>query len=238
MRPLLRVSTVLVCLVAGVAAASAQVPGLTMPPSGDNQRSGVTQHIGPVVVTIDYSSPNVHGPDGEDRAGKIWGDLVPYGMATLGYGTCGADCPWRGGANENTVFAVSHDVEIEGQKLPAGRYGLHFIPGADDVDGDLLEELHGVGQLLLRREGGSAARHGDSGEGRVHRVPDLRVHRPAARSRPGRPAVGTPAGAVDHSGARRHDPVGRGDAAGDAERARRSRGCTSRRRRSSACRTR
>jgi tetratricopeptide (TPR) repeat protein len=52
-------------------------------------------------------------------------------MATLGFGTCGAECPWRGGANENTVFAVSHDVEIEGKTLPAGRYGLHFIPGAE-----------------------------------------------------------------------------------------------------------
>ena len=40
-------------------------------------------------------------------------------------------CPWRGGANENTVFSVSHDVEIERQRLPAGRYGLHFIPGPD-----------------------------------------------------------------------------------------------------------
>jgi hypothetical protein len=131
MRQLLRASILIACFAVGVASASAQVPGLTMPPSGDNQRSSVTQHIGPVVVTIDYSSPNVHAPDGEDRAGKIWGGLVPYGMATLGYGTCGANCPWRGGANENTVFAVSHDVEVEGQKLPAGRYGLHFIPGAD-----------------------------------------------------------------------------------------------------------
>lgn len=128
---LLHLTFVLVGLAAGVTTAAAQVPGLTMPPAGDNQRSAVTQHVGPVVVTIDYSSPDVHGPGGEDRAGKIWGGLVPYGMATLGYGTCGAECPWRGGANENTVFAVSHDVEIEGQKLPAGRYGLHFIPGPE-----------------------------------------------------------------------------------------------------------
>ena len=94
--------------------ASAQVPGITLPPSGENQRSVVTQYIGPVAVTIDYHSPNVHGPGGEDRTGKIWGVLVPYGMATLGFGTCGDHCPWRGGANQNTVFSVSHDVEIEG----------------------------------------------------------------------------------------------------------------------------
>ncbi|MBL8234938.1 MAG: hypothetical protein JNL98_40935, partial [Bryobacterales bacterium] len=37
-------------------AAWGQFPGLTMPPSGDNQRASVTQFIGPVKVTIDYSS--------------------------------------------------------------------------------------------------------------------------------------------------------------------------------------
>ena len=28
-------------------------------------------------------------------------------MASLGFGTCGDQCPWRGGANENTVFTTS-----------------------------------------------------------------------------------------------------------------------------------
>src|SRR6185295_10706293 len=64
--------------------------------------------------------------------GKIWGGLVPYGMANLGFGSCGDQCPWRGGANENTVFTTSHDVKIQGQPLPAGTYGLHFIPGAEE----------------------------------------------------------------------------------------------------------
>lgn len=112
--------------------ASAQFGGLTMPPSGDNQYSSVTQGIGPVRVNITYNSPDIHGPQGEDRRGKIWGALVPYGLADLGFGTCGKDCPWRGGANENTVFTVSHDVTVEGQPLPAGTYGLHFIPAADE----------------------------------------------------------------------------------------------------------
>jgi hypothetical protein len=49
-------------------------------------------------------------------------------MSDLGFNSC-KECPYRGGANENTVFAVSHDVKIQGQPLPAGRYGLHFIPG-------------------------------------------------------------------------------------------------------------
>jgi hypothetical protein len=112
--------------------AAAQFSGVTLPPDGDNQKSSVTQHIGLVKVTIDYSSPDVHAPDGSDRAGKIWGGLVPYGLANLGFGTCGDDCPWRGGANENTVFTTSHDVQVQGQALPAGSYGLHFIPGPDE----------------------------------------------------------------------------------------------------------
>ena len=119
---------VLVCLLAISATAVFAQPGLTLPPSGDNQRASVTQWIGPVKVTIDYSSPDVTGPSGEDRTGKIWGQLVPYGMANLGFGTCGDQCPWRAGANENTTFSVSHDVLIEGKPLAAGTYGLHMIP--------------------------------------------------------------------------------------------------------------
>ncbi len=101
-------------------------------PSGDNQRSSVSQWIGPVEIDITYHSPNVHAPDGSDRHGKIWGGLVPFGMSNLGFGTCGDQCPWRGGANENTVFRVSHDVEVEGKALAAGSYGLHFIPGKEE----------------------------------------------------------------------------------------------------------
>jgi hypothetical protein len=100
---------------------------ITLPPSGDNQHSTVTQQIGPVSVTIEYNSPDVHAPNGEDRRGKIWGtDVAHYGMVDDSFGTC-TQCPWRAGANENTVFTVSHDVKIEGQPLPAGSYGLHMM---------------------------------------------------------------------------------------------------------------
>jgi hypothetical protein len=109
----------------------AQVPGLTLPPSGNNQKASVTQYIGPVRVTIDYSSPAVHGPDGKDRRGQIWGKLVPYGLTDLGFGN-GKPGPWRAGANENTVFTVSAPVAIEGKALPAGHYGLHMIAGPEE----------------------------------------------------------------------------------------------------------
>ncbi|MGA2182237.1 MAG: DUF2911 domain-containing protein [Bryobacteraceae bacterium] len=112
-------------------AAFAQFPGLTLPPSGNNQRATVTQAIGPVKVSIEYSGPAVHGPDGKDRRGEIWGKLVPWGMQNLGFGTA-KESPWRAGANENTVFTVSHDVTVQGKPLAAGRYGLHMIPGQDE----------------------------------------------------------------------------------------------------------
>lgn len=109
----------------------AQQPGLTLPPSGDNQRASVTQYIGPVKITIDYSSPKVHGPNGVDRRGKIWGELVPYGMTNPGFGTA-VEAPWRAGANENTVFTVSDPVKIEGKPLAAGSYGFHIMTGKDE----------------------------------------------------------------------------------------------------------
>ena len=97
--------------------------GLTLPPSGDNQKASVTQWIGPVSVTINYSSPDVKGPNGEDRKGHIWGELVHYGFIDQGFGPSKA-APWRAGANENTTISFSHDVKINGKDLKAGTYGL------------------------------------------------------------------------------------------------------------------
>jgi hypothetical protein len=96
---------------------------LTTPPSGGNQKSSVTQFIGLVKVTIDYNSPDVHGPNGEDRTGKIWGEVVHYGFIDQGFGPSKA-APWRAGANENTTIWFSHDVVVGGKKVSAGRYGL------------------------------------------------------------------------------------------------------------------
>ncbi len=109
---------------------SARAQGLSHPPDGDNQHAQVSQWIGLVQVTVDYHSPDVHAPDGRDRAGHIWGELVPYGLTDLGFRDC-KECPWRAGANENTTVSFSHDVKIEGQPLAAGTYGLHMIPGKD-----------------------------------------------------------------------------------------------------------
>jgi hypothetical protein len=112
-------------------ALSAGAATLTLP--RDSQASSVSQQIGPVRVTVDYSSPRVHAANGTDRRGAIWGKLVPYGMNNLGFGTC-TECPWRAGANENTTFTTTQDIAIEGQKLPAGTYGLSMIPADANSD--------------------------------------------------------------------------------------------------------
>jgi hypothetical protein len=101
----------------------AQGQALTLPPSGGNQKSSVTQWIGPVSVTINYSSPNVTAPNGDDRKGKIWGGPAHYGFIDQGFGPS-KGAPWRAGANENTTITFSHDVKIGGKDLKAGTYGL------------------------------------------------------------------------------------------------------------------
>lgn len=100
---------------------------LTQPPSGDNQKSINTQYIGSLAhVTIIYNSPNVHGSNGEDRTGKIWGELVPYGMTDPGFGLSKSS-PWRAGSNECTTIEFSNDVMIQGKPLSAGKYGFFIL---------------------------------------------------------------------------------------------------------------
>lgn len=64
-------------------------------------------------VVVNYGSPSVKGR-------TIWGELVPY------------DQVWRTGANEATTFTVSKDIMVEGNNLPAGKYGLFTIPGENE----------------------------------------------------------------------------------------------------------
>ena len=98
---------------------------LTLPPSGDNQKASVTQYVGLVKITVNYNSPDVHGPNGEDRTGKIWGNVVHYGFIDQGFGTSKA-APWRAGANETTTIEFSHAVQIQGKTIPAGKYALYL----------------------------------------------------------------------------------------------------------------
>ncbi|HEV2355824.1 MAG TPA: DUF2911 domain-containing protein [Puia sp.] len=91
---------------------------LTTLPDGGNKRASVSERIGITDVTINYNRPGVKG-----REGKIWGQLIPVGYNDLGFGTSKA-APWRAGANENTTIEFTTDVMVEGQPLPAGKYGF------------------------------------------------------------------------------------------------------------------
>lgn len=76
------------------------------------QKSPRKQSTGEVAgaqVEVDYGAPSV-------RERVIFGDLVKYGEV------------WRAGANENTTMSFSKDVTVEGQALPAGKYGFFMIP--------------------------------------------------------------------------------------------------------------
>src|SRR5690349_10219214 len=91
---------------------------LTQLPSGGNKKATVAERIGLTDVTIHYDRPGVKG-----REGKIWGQLVPVGFVDQGFGSSKA-APWRAGSNENTTIEFSSPVKIEGQELPAGKYGF------------------------------------------------------------------------------------------------------------------
>jgi len=91
---------------------------LTSLPDAGNKRATISEGIGITDVTIHYNRPRVKG-----REGHIWGQLIPAGYVDQGFGSSKA-APWRAGANENTWIEFSTDVMIEGQPLPAGKYGF------------------------------------------------------------------------------------------------------------------
>lgn len=99
---------------------------LTSLPRGGNKRALVSEQIGITDVTIQYSRPGV-----KHREGHIWGELIPVGFSELGYGFK-KPAPWRAGANENTTIEFSTDVKIEGQDLPAGKYGFFVAYGPNE----------------------------------------------------------------------------------------------------------
>jgi hypothetical protein len=85
-------------------------------------KAGVFQRIGvDTDINISYSRPGVKGR-------KIWGALVPYGLAPGDNESHNKPFPWRGGANECTTIEFSKDVTVNGNKLPAGKYSVQFIP--------------------------------------------------------------------------------------------------------------
>src|ERR1700722_19558178 len=109
---------IMLAAAAVVAFTGTSLAQLTSLPDAGNLRATVSEGIGITDVTIHYNRPHVKG-----REGHIWGQLIPVGYVDQGFGTSKA-APWRAGANENTWIEFSTDVMIEGQALPAGKYGL------------------------------------------------------------------------------------------------------------------
>jgi len=88
--------------------------------------ASVSQTLGvETEITFDYSRPGV-------KERKIWGELVPYGLAPGNEYSEGKPFPWRAGANENTTITLSGDVTVDGKPLPAGKYSIHMIPSEKD----------------------------------------------------------------------------------------------------------
>jgi len=86
-------------------------------------KASVMQRLGvDTDIVIEYSRPGVKGR-------KIWGELVPWGLEPGNKYSNNKPFPWRAGANENTTILFSKDVLIEDKPLPAGKYGIHMIPG-------------------------------------------------------------------------------------------------------------
>lgn len=94
---------------AGSLAAQAGPPQMAVPL--ESPAASVSQTVGLTEIAVTYHRPAVKGR-------KIWGELVPL------------DTVWRAGANQNTVLEVSTAFTVGGTRLPAGRYGLHLLPGA------------------------------------------------------------------------------------------------------------
>ncbi len=124
--------SILIFVLSSVTIVSAQQLTLPRP----SQKASVMQTVGVTDITITYFRPGVKGRLIFADAPKTMADrakgqatldnsferlpgepLVPYGYM------------WRTGANDATQFTVSDDVMINGQKLAAGTYSLHTIPG-------------------------------------------------------------------------------------------------------------
>ncbi|HEX8708695.1 MAG TPA: DUF2911 domain-containing protein [Pyrinomonadaceae bacterium] len=134
-RSLYSAFALLLFVICGAGYAAAQSPAIRLP--RPSPKASVMQTIGVTDITITYSRPGVKGR-------TIWGE-APAATGTTGAATLDdasrrpKDAPivpyghvWRSGANEATTFTVTDDVLVNGQKLPAGTYSLHTIPGKNE----------------------------------------------------------------------------------------------------------
>ncbi len=124
-----------------------QPPKVRLPQA--SPQATLTHTVGVTDLTIVYHRPSVRGR-------TLWGEVAPEKAAAIvkansflpqsspegtldGGAGAGKEFPmvpyghvWRAGANEATKFTVTDDVLINGQKLAAGSYSIHMIPGKDE----------------------------------------------------------------------------------------------------------
>ncbi len=84
---------------------------LSLPPASPS--ATVVQGIGLGEVRVDYSRPSLKGR-------KIFGSQIPYNAV------------WRTGANKVTNITFSKDMDVNGNKVAAGKYALLTIPSTGD----------------------------------------------------------------------------------------------------------
>ena len=120
--------TVLTCFVALFFVTFSTISNAQNAKPQKSPKASVMQRVGADTdIVIDYSRPAVKGR-------KIWGDLVPYGMYPGNKYSKEKPFPWRAGANQNTTIEFNHDLKIEGQKIAAGKYGIHMLVSEKNVE--------------------------------------------------------------------------------------------------------
>ena len=97
-------------------AAMADIPMRSSEEPRVSPNAGVMMTVGTTDVMVHYGRPSLKGRAYfTDEA-----PLAPRGQV------------WRTGANEAPTFTTTADLMVEGERLPAGTYGLFTIPNDDD----------------------------------------------------------------------------------------------------------
>lgn len=102
-----KLSTVILSAILFCGSLNINAQGLKIPAASSGQT--IIQDLGLGKITVVYSRPNAKGR-------VMLGKQEPYGQV------------WRTGANSATTITFTDDVTIQGNKVPAGTYGLFSIP--------------------------------------------------------------------------------------------------------------
>jgi hypothetical protein len=93
--------------VLGLVLVLAQHTAAQEPPA--SQHGTVSQTVNTTTISLEYDRPVLRGR-------SVFGDILDY------------DAVWTPGANRATWIDFSAPVRVQGEELPAGRYGVWTIP--------------------------------------------------------------------------------------------------------------